>query len=128
MTDVLIMGGGVIGMAIALELRLQGATVTILSRDFSAAASHAAAGMLAPQAERIPPGPMLDLCLHSRSLYPDWTRKLEELTGLNTGYWPCGILAPVFEAEEGLGARDWGLEENLQSKIQNPKSPPSSLS
>jgi thiazole synthase len=96
-SDVLIIGGGVIGLAIAVELKLRGASVTVLSRDFHAAASHAAAGMLAPQAETIPASPMLDLCLRSRSLYPEWTRKLEELSGLTTGYWPCGILAPAYE-------------------------------
>jgi glycine oxidase ThiO len=38
---------------------------------------------------------MLDLCLRSRSLYPEWVSKLEALTGMDAGYWPCGILAPV---------------------------------
>jgi glycine/D-amino acid oxidase-like deaminating enzyme len=52
--EIIIIGGGVIGLAIAIELRLLGAAVTILSRDFKSAAGHAAAGMLAPQAERIP--------------------------------------------------------------------------
>ncbi|RKH84928.1 FAD-dependent oxidoreductase, partial [Corallococcus praedator] len=93
--DVLVIGGGAIGLAIALELRLRGASVTVLSRDFAQAASHAAAGMLAPQAEKIPPGAMRELCLLSRSLYSDWTQKLEALTGLPTGYWACGILAPL---------------------------------
>jgi glycine oxidase len=95
-TDILILGGGVIGLAIALELRLNGASVTILSRDFAEAAAHAAAGMLASQAEQIPPSPLLDLCLRSRDLYPAWICKLEELTGLDAGYWACGILAPEY--------------------------------
>lgn len=98
-TDVLIIGGGVIGLAIAIELKLRGANVTVLCRDFNAAAAHAAAGMLAPDAENIPNQAMLSLCWRSRSLYPDWTSKLEELTGLNTGYWPCGILAPVYQQQ-----------------------------
>lgn len=97
--DVLIIGGGIVGLAIAIELKLRGADVMVISRDFKQAATHAAAGMLAPQAEAIAPGPMLDLCLRSRSLYPDWTRKLEELTGATTGYWPCGILAPQWSGE-----------------------------
>lgn len=98
-SEILIVGGGVIGLAIALELKLRGATVTVLNRD-SQAAARAAAGMLAPSAEVLAPGPMLDLCLKSRWLYPEWCRKLEELTGCNTGYWPCGILAPVCEPVE----------------------------
>ncbi|MBG1270674.1 FAD-dependent oxidoreductase, partial [Nostoc sp. WHI] len=96
-SETVIIGGGVIGLAIAIELKLRGTSVTVLCRDFQAAATHAAAGMLAPDAENIPNEAMRSLCWRSRALYPDWTRKLEELTGLNTGYWPCGILAPVFE-------------------------------
>ncbi len=94
-TDVLVMGGGAIGLATALELAWQGAKVTVLSRNLGEAALYAAAGMLAPQAEALPPGPMLDLCLRSRSLYPAWVERLETLTGLECGYWNCGILAPV---------------------------------
>jgi thiazole synthase len=95
-SDILIIGGGVIGLAIAVELKLRGATVTVVSRDFQQASSLAAAGMLAPQAEAIAKSPMLDLCLWSRSLYPEWCAKLEQLTGVATGYWPCGILAPLY--------------------------------
>ena len=67
---------------------------TVVSKDFTQAASHAAAGMLAPLAEKLVSPAMLDLCLRSRWLYPEWTQKLEELTGVDTGYLPCGILAP----------------------------------
>ena len=93
--DVLVVGGGIIGLAIATELRQQGATVTVLSRDFNAAAGHAAAGMLAPSAEGLT-GPLLELSQRSLTLYSDWSRKLEELTGEDTGFWPCGILTPLF--------------------------------
>lgn len=101
--DVLIIGGGVIGLAIAVELKLRKASVTVLSRSFSAAATHAAAGMLAPGAEKIPQGAMNDLCRRSLFLYQDWTHKLEEFTGLNTGFWPCGTLTPVYKES---GERD----------------------
>ncbi|MEH2433202.1 MAG: glycine oxidase ThiO [Nostoc sp.] len=107
-SEIVIIGGGVIGLAIAIELKLRGASVTVLCRDFQAAATHAAAGMLAPDAENIPNGAMHSLCWRSRALYPDWTRKLEELTGLNTGYRSCGILAPVFEEAGGQGSREQG--------------------
>ncbi len=97
--DVLIVGGGVIGLALALELQQNGAQVTVLSRDFAAAAGHAAAGMLAPNAEQIALGPMATLCQHSLDLYPAWISKLEALTGLVSGYWPCGILAPQLASD-----------------------------
>jgi glycine oxidase len=102
--DILIIGGGIISLAIAVELQSQGVATTILCHDFAAAATHAAAGMLAPQAEQIPPGALLDLCLQSRSRYADWTHKLEALTGLNAGYWTCGILAPSYRSQSG---QDW---------------------
>ncbi|MEM6838867.1 MAG: glycine oxidase ThiO [Cyanobacteria bacterium P01_C01_bin.120] len=95
--DVLIVGGGVIGLAIALKLRQAALSVTVLSRDFAEGASQVAAGMLAPGAEELPPGPLLDLCRQSLQRYPDWVQKLETLTGQSVGYWPSGILAPRLE-------------------------------
>jgi glycine oxidase ThiO len=104
-SEIIVIGGGVIGFATAIELRLLGAAVTILAKDCQAAAGHAAAGMLAPQAERIPAGAMLDLCLASRDLYPEWIRKIESISGVDAGYWQCGILAPQYvETESGA---DW---------------------
>ncbi|ERN41655.1 glycine oxidase ThiO [Rubidibacter lacunae KORDI 51-2] len=98
MSDAIIIGGGIMGVAIALELRLRGARAVVLSRNPQQAATRAAAGMIAPQAEKIPPSPLLDLCLESRARYPEWIRNLESIAGSETGYWPCGILAPVLEA------------------------------
>ncbi|MEH2218668.1 MAG: glycine oxidase ThiO [Nostoc sp.] len=125
-SEIVIIGGGVIGLAIAIELKLRGTNVTVLCRDFQAAATHAAAGMLAPDAENITNEAMLSLCWRSRALYPDWTRKLEELTGLNTGYRPCGILAPVFEEAGGRGdegAGGAGGEKLILSSPSSPSSP-----
>ncbi|MEH2105592.1 glycine oxidase ThiO [Nostoc sp.] len=128
-SETVIIGGGVIGLAIAIELKLRGAQVTVLCRDFQAAATHAAAGMLAPDAENIPNGAMRSLCWRSRALYPDWTRKLEELTGLNTGYRACGILAPVFEESRGAGeqgSRGAGEQGKLLSSAPLPLRPSAS--
>lgn len=109
-SNVLIIGGGIIGLAIAIELKLRGAKVTLVSRHFQTAATHAAAGMLAPSAEKISHKAMLELCQRSLSSYSDWTHKLETFTGLNTGYWSCGILTPVLEERGKEGEKERGRE------------------
>ncbi len=118
--DILVVGGGIMGLAIALELRQQGATVAILSRDFAAAASHAAAGMLAPRAEGISPGPLMDLCLASLERYPDWVGKIEALTGQSVGYWPSGILAPRFQVPDLAGQLSAGQLSAEQLSAEQP--------
>ncbi len=115
--NILIIGGGVIGLAIAIELKRQGAKVSVVSKDFMQAASHAAAGMLAPMAEKLTSPPLLDLCLRSRWLYPEWTQKLEELTGVETDYLPSGILAPVYEKPQAIIENDqavWLDQETIR--------------
>jgi thiazole synthase len=121
--DILIIGGGTMGLAIALELKLQGCNVTILSRDYQAAAGHAAAGMLAPQAEGLPAGPMLDLCLRSRSDYPAWVDKIQTLSGLDVSYWPCGILAPMYEHPPSRPGPEFWSEPSTLQQIQPGLSP-----
>jgi thiazole synthase len=106
-SDIVIVGGGVMGLAIAIELKLRGAGVCIISKDVRAAATQAAAGMLAPDAEQIPAGSMRELCTRSRNLYPEWTSKLEQMTGINPGYWASGILTPVYQQQQPVEGRNW---------------------
>ncbi len=113
--DILIIGGGIIGLAIACELKLRGISVTVLSRNFSEAATHAAAGMLAPRAEQLQ-GKMLELALKSLYLYPQWIRKIEQLTGANTGYLPTGILAPVTILPSSLNGKNQNLETEHETE------------
>lgn len=106
-TDILVLGGGVIGLGIAVELQQQGHRVTVLNRKFSEAASHAAAGMLAPQAEQLT-GPMLELGRRSRDLYGSWSQKIEQLSGMEVGYLPCGIFTPLEQVPHDISPQNEG--------------------
>lgn len=95
--EIIIIGGGIIGLSIAIELKLKGYSVTVLSRNFAQGATNAAAGMLAPRAEQLADGAMLELALNSLALYPEWVRKIEEMSGTDVDFNPCGIIAPVYQ-------------------------------
>jgi glycine oxidase len=91
--DVLVVGGGVIGCALAAELAARGRDVIVLERaEPGAEASGAAAGMLTPQADGRVRDAFFDLALESRGLYPAWVRALEEETGVDVGYRRTGLL------------------------------------
>src|SRR6476469_8210822 len=99
--DVVIVGGGVMGCAVALRLARKGAAVTVIERGIPGAeASSAAAGMLAPQMEAEGPGPMLELGLRSRALYPSLAAELADATGIDIGYVKSGVLAAALTEED----------------------------
>ncbi|MDX1976946.1 MAG: glycine oxidase ThiO [Pseudanabaenaceae cyanobacterium bins.68] len=108
MTEIAIIGGGVIGLACGLELARRNLQVTILERDLPGqGATWAAAGMLAPTAEALI-GELADLANASLSLYPNWISEIQGITGDNSGFWQCGILAldPNLSPGNWLSARD----------------------
>lgn len=128
--DVAIVGGGVMGCGLAWRLSVQGLRVAIVERTAPAAeASSAAAGILAAQIESPGPGPLLDLALASRALYPRWRDALFEETGQDIGYQPCGALLVVgvgaSEGEAQIAAaltaiesrRQWQAERNLRVEL-----------
>ena len=61
----LVVGGGTSGLSCALELAERSWQVSVLSRNAYEGSTLAAGGMLAPQAERLEEGPMLELCLRA---------------------------------------------------------------
>ncbi|HJW14134.1 MAG TPA: glycine oxidase ThiO [Thermoanaerobaculia bacterium] len=113
--DVAIVGGGVIGCALARELAGRGASVTVIEKAHPGAeASGAAAGLLAPQAEGLDPGPFFDLAVESRGLYPRWAAALSDETGMDVGYRQAGILRCAFSgAVNPFQVFDWQLEAGV---------------
>jgi glycine oxidase len=94
--DVVIVGGGVIGMAIAWRARQRGMSVTVLERDAAGqGTSRVAAGMLAPVVE-VEFGDagrrLLDLGLRSARMWPAFAAELETSTGEHVGLMATGTL------------------------------------
>jgi len=101
--DLLIVGGGVIGLSVAyraLCLR-PGLRVVLLDRPLNAGiASLAAAGMLAPHCEFGEPGPLFTLCRAALVEAIDLAAILHAETGIDPGLRRMGALMPAFSEEE----------------------------
>jgi glycine oxidase len=96
---VLILGGGLMGLAIAHQLASRGEAVLVLSRRRSEAAGFVAAGMLAPHAEGLS-GELLALGQAALARIPAWVARIEADSGLRCGLRPCGIVVPFASAAE----------------------------
>lgn len=83
--DVVVIGGGVIGLTIARALALRGAgDICLIERaSLGREASFAAAGMLAPQAEANAPDDFFKLACRSRDLYANFAASLRDETGVD---------------------------------------------
>ncbi|HEX3463764.1 MAG TPA: glycine oxidase ThiO [Candidatus Elarobacter sp.] len=93
MSDVAVVGAGLIGLGIAYELAKRGASVAVYDRAEPArAASWAGAGMLAPFSEEMRDEAMLALCRTSLEIYPEFVDELRERTGVDARFRRDGTL------------------------------------
>ena len=108
MDDVVVIGGGVIGLSIAYELAEQGASVCVLERGaFGREASWAGAGILPPGNPECAVETKSRLRAESHVLWPALSRQLRETTGIDNGYLVSG----------GLHVRIKGAAGQLSSEI-----------
>jgi len=105
----LVLGGGLMGLAVAHSLARRGRTVRVLSRRRSEAAGFVAAGMLAPHAEGLQ-GSLLHLGQAALARIPEWVATIEADSGLSCGLRPCGIVVPFSDAAErdAFPTAPWG--------------------
>jgi glycine oxidase len=108
--EVMILGGGVIGLTTAFFLAQEGARVAVLDKgDFGREASWAGAGIIPPGVSRRARTPIDCLRALSSELYPDLSRRLCEQTGIDNGYHVCGGLELV-EPGETAPVEVWRAE------------------
>jgi len=101
--DVIIIGGGIIGVSLSIALRKRGAAVLIVERgEPGQEASHAAAGMLADFPLETPPV-LQTLASASAHMYPEFVHELQDESGMNVDLRDQGTI--FFVAPEHLRER-----------------------
>jgi glycine oxidase len=105
--DVVVIGGGTIGAAIALRCAQRGRSVAVVDPQLSEGAWHTAAGMLAPVTElHYTEAPLLRLGLDSLARFPDFVAELEASTGLTCGFEQRGTVAVAWDAADLRALQD----------------------
>ncbi len=117
--DVVVVGGGIVGLAVAWRARLQGLSVAVLERAAIGedCASGVAAGMLAPVAE-VEFGEagrrVLELGLRSAEMWPSFAAELVKATGVEVGLRQSGTLLVARDEDEARALeRQLALRESL---------------
>ena len=94
--NVIVIGAGIIGCAVACELGRRGASVRVLeSRAVGGGATQASAGILAPYTEADRPGPLRTLCAESLGLWDDFVGRAVADSGQDVLYERTGTLEVV---------------------------------
>ena len=121
---VVIIGGGIAGCAVAIELLTRGSVVTVVDRERPGrGATGASAGMLTPQYESPGPTPDFRLGVQSRLAWPGFAERLERLCGTELVHRTDGMLVANRDAEEEDAAHAtlrYHHEVGLQGEVVTP--------
>ena len=91
--DAIIIGGGIVGLSLARELRKRNLSVLVVERgEPGREASHAAAGMLAYCDPALPPA-LAALASASAAAYPEFVHEVEDESGMRVDYRTEGAIA-----------------------------------
>ncbi len=100
-TDVLIVGGGIIGLMTARELLSRGRKVIVVDKGPAGLeASHAAGGILSPMPPWDAPPAIVRLTRLSLNIYPSLAEELLDETGIDPELWSCGLMYLADRADQ----------------------------
>ncbi len=124
--DVIVVGAGIIGCAVARELARRGISVRVFeSRTIGSGATQASAGVLAPYIEAGEGGPLFDLAARSLDMYDEFVRDVARDSGIAIEYSRCGTLEVAVDDEtatrfkqhaEGSGGRIQWLDADATAR------------
>ncbi|MFF9399547.1 MULTISPECIES: glycine oxidase ThiO [unclassified Streptomyces] len=105
--DVLVVGGGIIGLVTAWRTAQRGLRTALADPDPGGGAARVAAGMLAAVTElHYGEELLLGLNLASAARYPAFVAELEEASGRDTGFRACGTLAVALDSDDRAHLRE----------------------
>ena len=107
-SDIIVIGAGVIGWAVAYELTRRGASVQVIDdRPPGMGATQASAGMLAPFTEaKDRDEAFLDLAVRSLDLFDAFVARVTETSDMPVGYRRTGTMDVASTAERMASLRD----------------------
>jgi glycine oxidase len=123
MSDVIVIGGGIIGLLAARNLSISGAGVTVFDQGACfAESSLAGAGIVSTMRPWAYPDEVNRLIFRSRVLYPSLVDILFEETGIDGEYFCSGMLLCDEEREEVGAARQWAKKHSFELQVQTAES------
>jgi len=99
-SDVIVVGAGIVGCAVGYELARRGASVQIVDdRPAGMGATQASAGVLAPFIEASEGSPLLDLAARGLDLFDEFVDRVRSDSGVEVAYRRTGTLDVATEHE-----------------------------
>ncbi|WP_326631001.1 MULTISPECIES: glycine oxidase ThiO [unclassified Streptomyces] len=106
-SDVLVIGGGIIGLVTAWRAAQRGLRTAVVDPDPGGGAARVAAGMLAAVTElHYGEQMLLGLNVASAARYPDFAAELEAASGQDIGFRACGTLAVALDSDDRAHLRE----------------------